>query len=223
MATRAIGRHTPEQSRQTERSREHYERRGVAEDEADRRAAATVPQAAGGGQEGQATSGRGRQLNKAPAKAGGKVASPSSRRNARLKSAPQSSQHVPVSAQPPRDAQAANVDRGRQLICKEFARIAANGYGHFRARWFPQDERMQFQGEKANRWESIPDADYRGPDARSIAMALQAVRAKRTQDIQIKTHEKPDRLTFDVRVDKEALTGHSRQLASFWNAQLFWD
>jgi hypothetical protein len=115
------------------------------------------------------------------------------------------------------------VDLGRQLVCKEFARIAVQGYGHFRARWFPQDERVQFQGERANRWESISDADHRGAEARSIAMALQAVRAKRNRDIQITTHEKPDRLTFEVRVAKDALSGHSRQLTSFWNAQLFWD
>jgi hypothetical protein len=152
MATKAAGQYTQKQSRQSERIRERYERRGFAEDEADRRAAATVPEAAGGGHEGRAASGRGRKLNTAPAKAGGKVASPS-RKIPRPKAAQRPAQRVLVGAQPPREARTANADRGRQLICKKFAQIATKGYGHFRVRWFPQDDRVQFQGEKANRWE----------------------------------------------------------------------
>jgi hypothetical protein len=177
MATKTARQYTRKQSRQGARIRERYERRGFAQDEADRRAAAA---------------------RRSPLRA-------------------------LIPAKPPRQPKTASADLGRQLICKEFARIAAQGYGHFRARWFPQDERVQFQGERANRWESISHGDRRGVEARSIAIALQAVRAKRNRDIQIKTHEKPDRSTFEVRVDKTALESHGRHLTTFWNAQLFWE
>jgi plasmid stabilization system protein ParE len=58
------------QKRQAEHIEKGYKKRGVSEDEAERRAWATVNQMTGGGKKGG--SGRGKKTNKAPAKKGGR-------------------------------------------------------------------------------------------------------------------------------------------------------
>ena len=63
--------YTDKQKRQAEHIEEGYERSGVPEDEAERRAWATVNKTAGGGQ--KSGSGRGKPVNKAPAKKGGRT------------------------------------------------------------------------------------------------------------------------------------------------------
>jgi hypothetical protein len=60
------------QVRQAHHIEEGYEDRGVAEDEAERRAWATVNRMTGGGKK-QGGSGRGKGMNKAPAKKGGRI------------------------------------------------------------------------------------------------------------------------------------------------------
>jgi plasmid stabilization system protein ParE len=62
--------YTDKQKRQAEHIKEGYKERGVPEDEAERRAWATVNEMTGGGK--QSGSGRGKAINKAPAKKGGK-------------------------------------------------------------------------------------------------------------------------------------------------------
>ncbi len=62
--------YTEKQKRQAEHIEEGYEERGVPEEEAERRAWATVNAMTGGGK--KSGSGRGRRVNKAPAKKGGK-------------------------------------------------------------------------------------------------------------------------------------------------------
>ena len=62
--------YTDKQKRQAEHIEEGYEKRGVPEDEAERRAWATVNKTSGGGK--KSGSGRGKATNKAPAKKGGK-------------------------------------------------------------------------------------------------------------------------------------------------------
>jgi plasmid stabilization system protein ParE len=62
--------YTEKQERQAEHIEEGYEKRGVPEHEAERRAWATVNKMTGGGK--KSGSGRGKALNKAPAKKGGK-------------------------------------------------------------------------------------------------------------------------------------------------------
>ena len=62
--------YTEKQERQAEHIEEGYEKRGVPENEAERRAWATVNKMTGGGK--QSGSGRGKAVNKAPAKKGGK-------------------------------------------------------------------------------------------------------------------------------------------------------
>jgi plasmid stabilization system protein ParE len=64
------GAYTDEQKRQAEHIEEGYEKRGLSEDEAERRAWATVNAMTGGGK--KSGSGRGKPVNKAPAKKGGK-------------------------------------------------------------------------------------------------------------------------------------------------------
>ena len=64
------GAYTDKQKRQAEHIEEGYEKRGVAEGEAERRAWATVNKASGGGK--KSGSGRGQKENKAPSKKGGK-------------------------------------------------------------------------------------------------------------------------------------------------------
>ena len=63
------GAYTDKQKRQAEHIEEGYEERGVSEEEAERRAWATVNKASGGGK--KSGSGRGRAENKAPYKKGG--------------------------------------------------------------------------------------------------------------------------------------------------------
>jgi len=62
--------YTDKQKRQAEHIEEGYEDRGVPDDEAERRAWATVNAMTGGGK--KSGSGRGKKLNTAPAKKGGR-------------------------------------------------------------------------------------------------------------------------------------------------------
>ena len=62
--------YTDKQKRQAEHIEEGYEDRGVSEDEAERRAWATVNAMTGGGK--KSGSGRGKKMNTAPAKKGGR-------------------------------------------------------------------------------------------------------------------------------------------------------
>ncbi len=64
------GAYTDKQKRQAEHIEEGYEKRGLSEEEAERRAWATVNAMTGGGK--KSGSGRGEPVNKAPAKRGGK-------------------------------------------------------------------------------------------------------------------------------------------------------
>jgi hypothetical protein len=64
------GSYTDKQKRQAEHIEESYEERGVSEDEAEKRAWATVNRSSGGGK--KSGSGRGRKANKSPMKKGGK-------------------------------------------------------------------------------------------------------------------------------------------------------
>jgi hypothetical protein len=62
--------YTDKQKRQAEHIEEGYEKRGVSDEEAERRAWSTVNKTSGGGK--KSGSGRGKQENKEPAKKGGK-------------------------------------------------------------------------------------------------------------------------------------------------------
>jgi plasmid stabilization system protein ParE len=62
--------YTDKQKRQAEHIEEGYEDRGVPDEEAERRAWATVNAMTGGGK--KSGSGRGKKVNKAPAKKGGR-------------------------------------------------------------------------------------------------------------------------------------------------------
>lgn len=62
--------YTDKQKRQAEHIEESYEERGVSEGESEKRAWATVNKMTGGGK--KSGSGRGKKVNKAPAKKGGK-------------------------------------------------------------------------------------------------------------------------------------------------------
>jgi plasmid stabilization system protein ParE len=62
--------YSDKQQRQAEHIEEGYKNRGVSEDEAERRAWATVNDMTGGGK--KSGSGRGKAINKAPAKKGGR-------------------------------------------------------------------------------------------------------------------------------------------------------
>jgi plasmid stabilization system protein ParE len=83
--------HTDKQQRQAEHIEEGYESRGVPEAEAERRAWATVNKMTGGGK--KSGSGRGKKVNTAPAKKGGKkggaasAARPATARSASAKKA----------------------------------------------------------------------------------------------------------------------------------------
>lgn len=70
MARGDKGKYTDKQKRQAEHIEEGYEKRGVSDDEAERRAWATVNKSSGGGK--KSGSGRGKEPNKGPAKKGGK-------------------------------------------------------------------------------------------------------------------------------------------------------
>jgi plasmid stabilization system protein ParE len=63
--------YTDKQKRRAEHIEEGYEKRGVSDDEAERRAWATVNASSGGGK--KSGSGRGKKENKAPAKKGGRI------------------------------------------------------------------------------------------------------------------------------------------------------
>jgi plasmid stabilization system protein ParE len=83
--------YTGKQKRQAEHIEKGYENRGVPEDEAEKRAWATVNKMTGGGK--KSGSGRGKETNKGPAKKGGKkggaasAARPAAARSASAKKA----------------------------------------------------------------------------------------------------------------------------------------
>src|SRR5438270_13808321 len=83
--------YTDKQKRMAEHIEEGYEERGVPEEEAERRAWATVNKMTGGGK--KSGSGRGKAVNKAPAKKGGRkggaasAARPAAARSASAKKA----------------------------------------------------------------------------------------------------------------------------------------
>src|SRR5215471_15364287 len=85
--------YTEKQKRQAEHIEEGYEKRGVSEPEAERRAWATVNKMTGGGK--KSGSGRGEPVNKAPARKGGRLggaaaaARPKSARSAAARKAAQ--------------------------------------------------------------------------------------------------------------------------------------
>jgi plasmid stabilization system protein ParE len=85
--------YTDKQKRQAEHIEEGYEERGVSEKEAERRAWATVNKMTGGGK--KAGSGRGKRVNTAPARKGGRLggaaaaARPAAARSASAKKAAQ--------------------------------------------------------------------------------------------------------------------------------------
>lgn len=62
--------YTQKQKRQAERIEEGYEKRGLSENESERRAWATVNKMTGGGK--KSGSGKGKPVNKAPAQKGGR-------------------------------------------------------------------------------------------------------------------------------------------------------
>ena len=62
--------YTAKQKRQARKIEKGYEKRGVGEDEAERRAWATVNRMTGGGK--KSGSGRGKKVDKAPARKGGR-------------------------------------------------------------------------------------------------------------------------------------------------------
>ena len=62
--------YTDKQKRQAEHIEEGYEKRGVSEEEAEKRAWATVNKMTGGGK--KSGSGRGKKMNKGPARKGGR-------------------------------------------------------------------------------------------------------------------------------------------------------
>ena len=64
--------YTGKQKRQAEHIEEGYEKRGVSESEAERRAWATINKMTGGGKK-AGGSGRGKLINKAPARKGGRL------------------------------------------------------------------------------------------------------------------------------------------------------
>ena len=64
--------YTGKQKRQAEHIEEGYEKRGLGEDEAERRAWATVNKMTRGGKK-PGGSGRGKKVNKAPARKGGRI------------------------------------------------------------------------------------------------------------------------------------------------------
>ena len=83
--------YTNKQKREAEHIEEGYEKRGVSQDEAARRAWATVNKMTGGGK--KSGSGRGKKVNKAPARKGGRkggaasAARPAAARSASAKKA----------------------------------------------------------------------------------------------------------------------------------------
>ena len=72
--------YTDKQKRQAEHIEESYEERGVPEEEAEKRAWATVNKTSGGGK--KSDSGCGKTENAEPAKTGGKKAAATRKRNA---------------------------------------------------------------------------------------------------------------------------------------------
>jgi hypothetical protein len=87
MARGSKAKYTDKQKRRAEHIEEGYEKRGVSEKEAERRAWATVNKMSGGGEK-RGGSGYGKKENKAPAKKGGRIGgAASAARSAKAKSA----------------------------------------------------------------------------------------------------------------------------------------
>lgn len=75
--------YTSKQKRQAEHIEEGYERRGVRKKEAERRAWATVNKVTGGGK--KSGSGRGKKIDKASSRKGGRIVATAARRRTKSK------------------------------------------------------------------------------------------------------------------------------------------
>lgn len=116
-----------------------------------------------------------------------------------------------------------SVESCRRVVCEQFARLAMIGCGQFRVRWLPGEERVVFEGQRSNRWESLPSAQLTGAEAKGIAAILADIRDKRNADVEVGTRQKPDYESFVVRVTSATLRRHERRLPEFLYSQLFWD
>src|SRR5437762_2765625 len=83
MARGSKSKYTGKQKRKAEHIEEGYEKRGVPEKEAERRAWATVNKSSGGGK--KSGSGRGKKENKGPSKKGGKKGAAAQSHTTRVK------------------------------------------------------------------------------------------------------------------------------------------
>jgi hypothetical protein len=110
--------YTDKQKRRAEHIEEGYESRGVPEDEAERRAWATVNKMSGGGK--QSGSGRGKKENKAPARKGGTRGG----RSAAKRTAAQRSASAKKAART-RARNAASKSRTRSAAAKKAAKTRA--------------------------------------------------------------------------------------------------
>jgi hypothetical protein len=114
-------------------------------------------------------------------------------------------------------------DWGRRTICEQLARLAERGCGHFRARWLPQEQRLQLQGEVDNRWETIPGSEFQGQTASCLAAVLETIRTKRNDALEVSVQAKRDLTVYSFRMVSGALRKHPPRLADFFHSKLFWD
>jgi hypothetical protein len=121
--------YTSKQKRQAEHIEEGYEKRGLGEEEAERRAWATVNKMTGGGK--KSGSGRGKEVDKAPAKKGGRkggaasAARPASARSAAAKKAAATRKRNAAASTTRRSAAARKAAKGRTTAKRSAPRQAA--------------------------------------------------------------------------------------------------
>lgn len=116
-----------------------------------------------------------------------------------------------------------NEDQARGAVCRHLARMIGAGCGQFRVRWFPKEESLRFEGERANRWETFDSAEYRGAEAHCIAAVLDDLKGKRNEVVEVTRRARSDQSIYVIRADRNSVQVHGRQLETYLLGVLFWD
>jgi hypothetical protein len=212
---------TTKRTKKTDRIKPQLRRRSASEQEADRRAANTASVFSAGGRKGGFAIGRERDRNKRK-EATRATAPPQHPTGEQRQESAKPSTHAGSSPTATATEQLGQ-DLARQIICREFCRMADRGYGKFRVRSYIPEHRVQFQGEKNSRWESLPNGNYDGEKADRITAAMESIQNKRNTLVRIRSRQKSDQKTFEVSVEPTALQSHRSNVPGFFAGQLFWE
>lgn len=112
-------------------------------------------------------------------------------------------------------------DQARRIICTNLAELLTKGACTVRVRRLADEERVTFQAEHNNKWES--KMEYQGASAQEISRTLIAIGPKRNKDLHIASQSSGNHEDVTIGFHKETATLHRSNLYQYIYGQLFWD